>query len=166
MVNLQFQVDPDKEFAASVKKARARVGDLTIPFTLISKSWFQSNKSIFSLAGPGKYVDLKPSTKATKLRVLGTVYPILRFSGALESSLTDPGDSKSIAKIENKKVLFLGSSISYLPYLQFGTKFMAARPVILLGPEQVAPSGINKRREAWIAILRSYVEQVTGEAFE
>jgi hypothetical protein len=37
------------------------------------------------------------------------------------------------------------------------------RPFILLGAEQVSPPDINRRREAWIAILEDYVIQASSK---
>jgi phage gpG-like protein len=158
---IEFVVDQDKRFQKSVQDALKQVSDLTIPFNLITKSWFKGNKSIFSLSGKGKYEDLSPKYKARKASVLGSAYPILRgMTGRLESSITDPTSRDSIAVILNKRSLVLGTSTPYGPYLQMGTNKMPARPFILLGAEQVSPSEINRRKEAWINIIGDYVKQV------
>jgi phage gpG-like protein len=158
-----YQVDPDKEFQKAIKQALTEVKDLTIPFTLITKSWFKGNRAIFALKGPGKYADLTENYKKQKQAKVGFVYPILRRNGALERSITDAGDSNSINYIINKSTLVLGTKVPYGPAHQFGTKVLPKRPFILLGAEQVSPPDLNRRREAWIAIIQDYVLQVSGK---
>lgn len=156
---VKFQVDPDKAFQKEIEATLREVDDLTVPYTLMIQSWFKSNRAIFSLKGPGKYTDISQAYKTRKQKEVGFVYPILKRSGALAESITNPSDSNSIAKIINKRTLILGSSIFYGPFHQYGTKHMPARPWVLLGAEQTAPEEINQRREAWMAILRNWVMQ-------
>jgi hypothetical protein len=158
-VVVKFQVDPDKAFQKEIEATLREVEDLTVPYGLMIQSWFKSNRAIFALKGPGKYPDLTQAYKTRKQREVGFVYPILKRSGALAASITNPSDSFAIAKVLNKRTLILGSSIPYGGYLHGGTKHMKARPWVLLGAEQTAPEEINQRREAWIEILRSWVEQ-------
>lgn len=154
---VEFQVDPDKSFQKAIKKATKEVGDLTVPLTLISQQWFKSNRAIFDLSGPGKFKDLSTAYKPQKKAAVGFIYPILRRTGAMERSITVPGSPGSISKILNKNTLTLGSSV---PYAQFNQK---SRPFILIGAEQTAPPELNKRLDAWIAILANYVEQKTSK---
>ncbi len=156
---IDFVVDPDNEFKKAIQKASEEVEDLTIPFTLMEQSWFKSNRAIFSLKGPGKYSDLSEVYKPRKKKDVGFIYPILRRLGALESSLTVPGDEDSVATILNKKTLVLGTKTPYAGFLHGGTSRMPARPMVLVGAEQVAPDEINRRRLAWIEILGDYVLQ-------
>jgi phage gpG-like protein len=148
-----------------MKRARDEAIDLRVPFGLITASWYKSNKAIFALKGPGKYADLKDSTKKQKKARFGHVYPILRASGVLEKSITQPGAQYGIAK-QGKQELTLGSSVPYGGYLQSGTKFMPSRPFVLLGAEQVAPSGINNRDRVWVRMITDYVSQKTQAAFK
>ncbi len=169
-VVVKFQVDPDQEFQKAVLKARGEVGDLTIPFTLIAKSWFQSNSFIFKVTGSsGKYVDLSAKYKAWKLRTAKFIYPVLRLSGDLEKSITDATDKNAISIIINKRSLFLGTKVPYAGWLQEGTKNkdgsvkMPARPPVLIGAESVAPSGLNTRRDLWIKTIADYVVKKTAQ---
>lgn len=150
----------DKKLQAALKKAGAKVSDLSTPFKLITESWYRSNRAIFNLKGPGKYADLKPDYKKAKQREYGFVYPILKATGRLERSMVDPSGSEGVRQVINKKALFLGTKVPYAGFLQQGTRRMKARPVVLIGSEQVSPPGLNRRLEAWIAIIEDYVEQV------
>ncbi len=167
-----YEVDPDGKFKAAIQKAAAAVDDLTIPFIEITKSWYQGNKSIFSLKGPGKYTDYKvgksgvSAYKKKKETKLGSAYPMLRgFTRNLERSLTQPG-GQAINQIINKKSLILGTKVFYAPYLQLGTKRMVPRPFMFIGGEQQAPGALNTRRDIWIEQIMDYVRQVTGNVGE
>ena len=156
----------DKQFKAVLESIRGKVSDLRIPFAQIRREFFKGNKAIFALKGPGKYADFKNTKggwayRLLKRRILGSEYPLLRFSGALEDSLTNPTDSMAIDRVVDKLTLFVGTRIPYAHFHQTGTRVMAKRPVLLLGPEQVSPPGINRRRELWIKHILDYVGKVT-----
>lgn len=159
---MEFVVDPDKRFQSAIKTALKKVNDLTIPFTLITKEWFQSNKSIFAVtASSGQYADYKDeSYKTFKRNHYGFVYPMLKASGRLEGSITNPQSKDSIAVILNKVTLVLGSSTPYAPFLQLGTSKMKARPFVLLGVEQVSPRRLNQRVEGWRRMIEDFTKDV------
>lgn len=162
---IEFQVDPEQELQRAVTDALKKVRDLTVPFTLIAKSWFRSNHAIFALNGPGKYEDLSPQYKKSKQRDLGFVYPILRRQGTLEAALTQEGASGSIVDIAPTS-LGLGVDNEVIPYAGFladGTSKMPARPFIFLGAEQTAPSELNRRKQNWIDTIQSYVFQASEQ---
>lgn len=161
---LVFRVDPDKKLDAAFKQAMAEVDDLTIPLTLITRSWFKSNRAIFSLKGPGKYADLSEPYKIRKEKEVGFIYPILVKSGALANSMINPGDPHSVSQILDKQQLILGTSVSYGYVHQYGSKKknIPSRPFVLVGGEQAVAPEIDNRREAWIAILNDYVMQVAA----
>ncbi len=155
-----YRVDPDKKFRKSVTDALSKVSDLSLIFQIIGVSWFKSNKAIFALRGPGKFADLTDRYKLLKQAKRGFVYPILRASGALEDSLTDPGNSDAVFNVDAKS-LILGTRKPYAIFLQGGTSRMKARPHVLIGAEQTGPEEFNERRKAWIAQIEDYVMQVT-----
>lgn len=165
-MRFEVEVDPGQQMRDAIKEAIAQVGNLTIPYKMIAQSWFKSNKAIFSVKGKGKYDDLTANYKKEKEKAVGFVYPILRRSGALEESITNPTSSKSVNKIINGKILLLGTSIEYGPPHQSGAPSinLPKRPFVLLGPEQVAPSGINKRHLAWMQLIKDHCIQQTLKA--
>lgn len=174
MVATSYEVDSEKRLDKAIKKAIKEVEDLTLPFSLISKSWFKGNRSIFDMGrkGPGKYEDYDGGAESAyatrKKKTYGFVYPMLVASGKLKESMINPNSSDSINSVINKKTLELGTSVTsaagapYPSYLHYGTKFMPARPVVLFGSEQVAPSELNKRVSIWVKIIEDYVLQVSG----
>jgi hypothetical protein len=165
---MQVEVDPFGRLRATLKEASDKLGDLTVPLTLIAQSWFKSNKAIFALAGPGKYVDLTDLYKKQKTKALGSPYPILKYTGRLEKSLTDPTNPAAISEIVNKNSLIVGTRVQsksgapYASFLHFGTSRMAARPVVLFGNEQVAPGALEARVEGWRRILLDWAASQVG----
>tara|TARA_A100001201_G_scaffold143527_1_gene145583 strand:- start:899 stop:1516 length:618 start_codon:yes stop_codon:yes gene_type:complete len=106
----------------------------------------------------GGYKDLKKKTH-------GFIYPILKASGALERSLTIPTDPNTVASVINKKTLILGTMVTsekgapYPAFLQFGTKFMPARPYLVVGTEKgkwAKSRTIQRRKQRWIELLEKY----------
>jgi hypothetical protein len=177
---IQFKIDSDKKFERAINKAIREVDDLRIPFKLITREWFKGNRTIFDPGrqSAGKYKDLSDKYKRTKTRYIGSPYPILvgfmkpagtaaMRSGKLADSMTDPTNPDSISSIVNNLSLVLGTKAKskkgapYPFFLHFGTRKMPARPVVLLGPEQVAPSALNKRKENWIKMIGDYVLQIS-----
>jgi len=170
----QYDVDPDNRLANAIKRAVRDLGDLTEPFQLMTREWYKGNVSIFdkNRQGPGKYADLSPRYKRRKQRKWGFTYPILRASGKLADSMTNPTHSDSIAVIVNKRELHLGTKVkskknhAYGASLHFGTRKMPARPFALIGGEQVATKQVNQRRENWINLINDWVRQVSEKVAE
>jgi len=152
-----------EEFRAALTRASAKVADLTIPLQLIAQDWFDSNAAIFSLKGPGQYPDLSPTYKKAKQRQWGFIYPILKASGRLENSITDPGSPDSINEIRNKNTLIIGTAVPYGVYHQSDgpRKKLPLRKFLFIGPEsQFTNKGrIAGRLERWTSILNDYVIQ-------
>lgn len=158
---ISFVVDPDNKFKDAMQKASKDVSDLSIPLTLISREWFKSNRALFALKSPGKFTDLSPSTKKEKEP---EVYPILRRSGVLESSITDPTDQSAVSLIINRLTLIMGTKVEYAPFLHFGTKKMPSRPFVMIGAEQTGPEEFNVRKEIWINIIQDYVNKKLAQS--
>lgn len=160
-----YKVDPSGKFQAALAEAARQVEDLTIPFIEIAKDWQQGNKFIYALKGPGKFADLKDAYKDRKQATLGFIYPILRGeTKRLEESLTRPDSPDAILEVVNKKSLLLGTKVEYGYWLNFGTSKMKKRPFVMIGAEQTGPPEFNKREQAWIFILKSFVLQKMAEA--
>ncbi len=187
-----YVFDENSEFQKKVKHLYEQTKDLTIPLRLIASSWFRGNKSIFdsNRIGPGRYTDLsekpffarwerdnpdlmrfyKGGYKEYKKAKHGFVYPILKATGKLERSITDPSDSNSVNLIINKSTLVLGTKVDYGIYHQSQTergkrktgRAMPYRPFLFVGVEQIAPNDIkNNRLKTWMQILDNHFKQVT-----
>lgn len=180
MVDITYQVDPDGRFKGAISAALGAVNDLTVPFNLIAKNWYQSNNAIFDLKGPGKYPPLGGMTpnkvysgtqtnreraETAKEKKYGFAYPLLKATGALESSLVNANDANAVNLIVNGKMLLLGTNVSYGIFHQSDqprTK-LPFRPFMFLGAEQTSPDGLKNRQNAWIDIVLGYVNQVVSQ---
>ena len=162
-MELKYAFDPDSTFQKKLEEVYAATKDLTIPLTLMSKEWYKGNRSIFALKGPGRYKDLTEKYKKRKQKNKGFIYPILRYSGDLEKSITKADDNNSISYIVNKSTLVLGTKVPYAIYHQSQTEprpKIPYRPFLFVGVEQIAPDDIlNNRLKNWIKILDDYFDQ-------
>ena len=167
---ITFKVDPNKELQKVIKEAIGSFKDLSIVFKLITNDWFKSNRAIFTLKGPGKYTDLAPDSgrstydyKTAKEKAVGFVYPILKRSGLLAASITDPTDTNSVNLILNGTTLVLGTKVPYAHAHQDGTKRLPIRPVIFTNGEQSSPDDMYNRNGAWIKIVQDYALQMSAK---
>lgn len=162
---VSFVVDPDKRLRSALARALEETEDLRVPLTLIAKDWFKTNRVIFQLKGPGRYVDLKPRTKAQKRRKFGFIYPILEASGKLSASITQPTNPNAVNEIINKRTLVMGTKVPYAGYLQYGTSNMPARPFVFFGPESRewgSESTFAVRQTQWLNMINSYILEKMG----
>lgn len=184
-----YIVDPGEVIQDAIAKALEQISDLTLPFNLITRSWFKTNKSIFILKSAGLYAELggmnpkevKAGQKLTNRKraenrkedEVGFIYPILKRHGLLEKSMTNPSDSNAVSFILNKQFLVLGTKAKsvdgylYPAALQAGSKFFKPRPHIIVGLEQVSPKYStpakgNTRGAAWAALISGYVIDMTS----
>lgn len=179
-MNVEIQVD-DKAVQRTLVAAKEAGVNLTIPFSIIAKSWFASNRSIFTLQSPGQYPDYggfspesiaygtttrREAAKRRKLRYFGFIYPMMKAKGDLERSLTNPTDSKSVNLIINKIALYLGTKVSYAGYHQSPEprKKMPYRPTVFLGSEQIAPTEKRNEYTRILSVLSDSIQQQLDKA--
>lgn len=158
----------DTAFQNTVQRGLAAVGNLKIPFGLIALDFYKSEKAIFKLSGPGQYPDLSPKYKEFKEGKIGHAYPILKFSGALERSVTSNGDANSIY-INDGKVLGVGTRLPYGIYHQSDDprKKIPLRKFLFIGPESsFATSEQQGRLARWSNIINNYVLRQMGVPVE
>lgn len=99
-------------------------------------------------------------------------YPLLKFTGALEKSVTQEGAPGSIARIE-KDSLEIGTSIEYGVYHQQddgpGSGRIPMRKFLFIGPESAkwaSNKELTGRAERWLNILNTFVLRELGTSFE
>lgn len=166
MIATSYEIDNDKKFQSALIRAKAVTDDLSVPLGLISKDFYKSERAIFLLKGPGQYPDLKESTKAQKLRLGFSVYPILKRTGRLEGSVTNPSHPDAVNQIINKRTLVIGSTVPYGVYHQSDAprSKIPLRKFLFIGPEsRFANSDQQGRVGRWLNILNSYVLKKLGE---
>lgn len=166
---ISFIAENDEEIRKLFDDAKDKVSDLRIPFGLIANNWYQGNKKIFSLKGPGLYTDLSAGYKIQKKRAVGFYYPILKRTGALERSLISKNDSKAVSFV-GRQELVLGTSVDYGIYHQSDEPRakIPQRKFIFIdgGANEVAKDAIIAGRvENWTNIMSDYIRQVlSGDA--
>ena len=162
---VDYKVDPTGSFKKALRKAGKISSDLRVPFKLITMSFYRTNKVLFTLKSKGPFDDLSNNYKEEKAEKYGFIYPILKATGALERSITNPTDSNTVASVLNKTTLILGTKLTskkgapYPAFLQFGTKFMPARPYLVVGTEKgrwAQSKTIRRRKQRWIEVLGKY----------
>lgn len=173
-----YKIENDEKFKAAITRARLVTDDLRIPLTLISKDFYKSEKAIFMLSGPGQYPDfggLNPEEKvmvkgrevtrrvAAKFRKQqkhGFVYPLMRGTGRIEKSLTEPTAPDSFNQIVNRRTLIIGSEVPYLKYHQSDEprSKIPLRKLLFIGPEsKFANSDQQGRVGRWMNIMNDFV---------
>lgn len=132
-----------EEFGAMISQFIAAFGSARVPLSSVLTYWHKWNaENIFGLAGPGMYEDLSEDYKDYKDNIVGFIYPILKFHGVLEASLTTQNSAYSVAELGDDSLIMGTSAVSskgfsYPQALQDGTSNMPARPPILKTPEQL-----------------------------
>ena len=166
-----YDVLNDKLFQRNIDRALKGLSDLRTPFKMIANDFYKSEMAIFKLQGPGKYPDFKSEkSKRQKQKEVGFTYPLLKRSGALMDSVTNPAAKGSFLNIQ-RTFLQIGTTIDYGKYHQsdLPRKKIPQRKFLFVGPEakRYASSDIAGRTARWINILASYYNkkmQVLGKA--
>jgi len=156
-----YIIENDADFQRAIDRLALATSDFRIPFGLISKEFYKSNKKIFSLKSAGKYEDLSEKYKIAKQREVGFIYPILFKTGRLGASLLNPSDGEAINHI-SKTGLELGTNVPYAKFHQSdgARKKMPLRKVVFIdgGPlESSKGASTSGRRETWLNIINQYI---------
>lgn len=190
---LSYDTKFDKAFQDGLKRAIATVGDLRPALKLIAADFYRSEKAIFQLKSAGQYPDFKgakvadtwsngvrarpdkrtrlgnltayQNTKVKKAQnVNGGGYPLLRFSGRLERSVTTPNSPDSIYRL-SKQSIEIGTSVSYGPFHQSDAprSKIPLRKFMFIGPESGnASDPLSGRQARWLNILNNFVLRSLG----
>lgn len=161
-----YSVENDKKFFKALDETIAQVEDLRVPLKLITKDFYKSEKAIFKLKSSGEYPDFKNGGKDSpyakwKQKKFGFTYPLLKRTGKLERSVTNPTDLNAINYLVGKQLLVIGSKVDYLVFHQSDAprSKIPLRKVLFVGPESIkwARDGeITGRLSRWLDILREH----------
>jgi hypothetical protein len=166
-----YSIANDAAFKASLDKAREQVEDLRLPYGLILKDFYKSQRAIFKLQGPGQYPPFQgergedgfTNYQRRKIKKRGFDYPLLVSSGRLAASLLGPSAPGSVAQITKLSLVF-GTSIPYGIYHQSDAprKKIPLRKFIFIGPEAVrfANSEQQGRLQRWTGYINDYLAAV------
>lgn len=185
MLGTSYVLENDRIFKETLQQAGEIVSDLRVPFGLIGRDFYRSQKAIFGLKGPGQYPPFKNSVRAQglekgkdgklkrgvefnvsrsryqdeKIKDVGFDYPLLVRSGKLAASVLAPNASGSIYQVTPLS-LAIGTSIEYGIYHQSDAprKKIPLRKFIFIGPEapRFANSDQMGRLERWVKIIEDY----------
>lgn len=177
---------------AKFKEALRLTGDLRPAFIQIAREFYKSNKAIFALKSAGKYDDFSgPKIANTwkdpgfperrtrngnytayqwaKEKATGMKggYPLLKYSGRLEKSITGSSSEDSI-QIITKDSMILGTKVPYAVYHQEGTKNIPMRKFLFIDASTTVWAGdkqLSRRQEAWIKAIDRYINRVLGVTY-
>jgi phage gpG-like protein len=112
-------------------------GSARVPLSSVLTYWHKWNASnIFGLSGPGQYKDIDEAYKDYKEAAVGFIYPILKFDGVLEASVTSQESNYAVVELGDD-YLIMGTSLEYALYHQNGTDNLPQRQVIIKTFEQL-----------------------------
>lgn len=183
---VRYQVNSES-FNETVKEALKSVKDLRPAFIQVAREFYKANRAIFTLKSAGQYPDFKGAKiretwqnpgKPERRKRNGEYtayqwfkqsetgfnggYPLLKFSGRLEKSITDPSSAETALTITPQTII-MGTNVEYAQYHQGydgeGAKKIPFRPFLFLDPSTAKSfsSIISRRNTAWMKAIRSYV---------
>lgn len=183
---LKFKFIGEQVFKVNVERALRQVGDLSVPFRLISDDFYKSEEAVFSLRGPGgfppfqgrkigarkfartipKRFDSYTYYQYRKEKDLGFAkgYPLLVRTGRLADSVTSGQAAESILTI-GPKTLVIGTTVPYADYHQSDAarKVIPLRKFLFIAPEsRNAPDALSGRLARWSNIINQYVLRSLG----
>lgn len=142
-MNYKAEIVDFGDFKGMIAKFIEAFGSARVPLSSVLTYWHKWNETnIFGLSGPGQYEDLSENYKDFKEAAVGFIYPILKFDGVLQASLTTQNSVYSVAELYDDGLIMGTSAVtlkghSYPLDLQHGTDNMPARPPVLKSPEQL-----------------------------
>lgn len=167
-----YHVDNDRRFRRAMENAAKVVSDLRVPYAIIARDFYKSEKSIFQLKGPGQYPPFKKKDEEEKSpyqrfkqRKYGFEYPLLVATGALAASITNPNAQYSVFA-NTRLSLIIGTSVPWAIYHQSDKprSKIPLRKFIFIGPEapQFATSQTQGRLERWLNIMNDHILKGLG----
>lgn len=155
--SLSAELKNRKELSKALNDAQKRAFDLRVPLTIIGRSMFRwSQIEIFNLSGPGKYQDLSKRYKKVKMEKFRFLYPILKATGRLQSSLTEPGNAENYFNFPTRTSVEWGTTVPYGVYHQSEAprRKIPRRPFLIV---------TDARLKSWKEILGRHLHQAFAE---
>jgi len=156
----------DVEFQCIFNEVKKRVKYVKPALIAVRDDWYKENRTLFTLQGPGKFTDLKDSTKKAKIRQFGTPYPILLArNGRIQSGLTEKESEYTVNELTDDSLTMGVKGILYAIFQQKGTSKMEKHPFIF-NSQQHGDQWTNQR-DRWVKIFTHYQArrlQIMGEA--
>jgi hypothetical protein len=112
---IQLTLTGQEELTKRLDALLGVVDDLRPLWEQLIADFYKEQKTRFQLSGAGRYKDLAPSTKVSKQRLYGFVYPILFATGELAASLTSRGAAGALA-VSTPRGMILGTRVKHAVY--------------------------------------------------
>jgi len=154
----------DVEFQRIFKETAEKVKYVKPALMSVRDDWYGENKTLFKLKGPGKFTDLKDSTKRKKIgderagRISGLTnppYPILLAkNGRIKAGLTDKQSEFTVNELTDTSLTLGVKGQDYFLYQQKGTRKMAKHPFIFNSKEH--GDQWTNQRDRWVKIFTEY----------
>ncbi len=180
MSGFEFVVENDKAFQAALDKLAKQTSDFRIPLRIIASDFYRSQKIIFKLKSPGLYPPLggfnpnrvvaglqtsRERAETMKEKRVGFAYPLLVGERSNIKDSTLSRSHKNSVFFLNRKNLTLGTNVSYGKFHQSDgpRTVLPQRKFIFIdgGPRDASKSsGITGRRERWINIVETHINQL------
>jgi len=186
---VKFKVS-SQELQGAIDKALEQVDDLRPAFIQMAREFYKANRAIFRLKGPGLYTDFvgpkiantwkNPGRPEKRIRngnytayqwhkekttKLQGGYPLLKFTGLLEKSITRETDQNTV-RVISRKSLVVGTRVEYGIYHQSDeprSSNLPMRKFLFIDPSTTAFAGapeFSRRNTAWKKAIEKYVERV------
>lgn len=157
-----YTVDPGDKFRAALDKVKLRVADLRPAFTLIAADFYQGQRALFELTGPGPYEPISLSYGPRKLQKFGFKYPLLVATGRLSKAASVMNGAGNITVIGPDQLL-LGVDGGSVPYAGYHQSDAPRRKIplrkFIFGPQETkfAIGSQRGRLGRWLGILQDAV---------
>ena len=164
-----WEIQNQREIAERLDRLGKVISDFRIPLRIIASDFYRSQRQLFTLQSKGLYEDLSDKYKAQKQKKLGFAYPILLGKTRNLANSTLGRDHKNSIFSLGKRELIIGTNVPYGKYHQSDkprTKLPQRKFIFITGGrgDQSKDSGIYGRRERWISIIDTHIDQlIRGE---
>lgn len=177
-----WTIQNNEAFQRALDELGKKTSDFRIPFRIISSDFYRSQKKLFQLQSEGLYNPLggfnynapsgygnqtkRQRAEDEKERKTGHAWNPILFgaTGDLKDSTLSRSHRYSLFSLD-KSSLEIGTSVPYGKYHQSDEprKTLPQRKFIFIdgGPaDRSSDSNINGRRERWLSIVSTHVEQL------
>ncbi len=160
-IDFDFTIENQEAFNQALDRLGNVVDDFRIPYSLISKDFYRSQRIIFGLKSRGLYAPLKNPDQ--KKKRVGFDYPLLVGKTENLSKSTLSGTHPNSILFIGRKELQIGTNVPYGKFHQRGTSKMPQRPFIFIdgGPsDRARGSNLYGRKERWLNIINDHILQI------
>lgn len=162
--NFNWSISNVNDVNDALNRLGKEISDFRIPFTLIASDFYRSQRKLFTLQSKGLYVDLSEWYKKQKQKEVGFIYPILVGKSRALSNSTLGRDNLYSKFSISATTMVIGTTVPYGKYHQsdLPRTRLPQRKFIFIdgGKGDKSKDGVNGRRERWIKIIDTHIDQL------